>query len=53
MKTILGCSDKDMPNKKVLLGKLHNCFGNAYFEMGDIDKALEYHQKDLDLAMQW
>lgn len=53
MKMILGCSERDMPNKKVLLGKLHNCIGNAYLEIGDIDKALEHHQKDLELAMQW
>lgn len=53
MKTIVGCSEKDMPNKKVLLGRLHNCVGNAFLEMGDVDKALEHHQKDLELAMQW
>lgn len=53
MKMILGCSERDMPNKKVLLGKLHSCIGNAYLEIGDIDKALEHHQKDLELAMQW
>ncbi|XP_075894886.1 outer dynein arm-docking complex subunit 4 [Nelusetta ayraudi] len=52
MKMILGCSERDMPNKKVLLGKLHSCIGNAYLEIGDIDKALEHHQKDLELAMQ-
>lgn len=53
MKTILKCSEKDMPNKKILLGNLYNCVGNAFLEMGEMNKALEHHQKDLELAMQW
>lgn len=42
-----------MPNKKELLGKLYSCMGNALFDLGDVDKALEHHQKDLELATQW
>lgn len=50
---VQGCSEKDMPNKKELLGKLYSCMGNALFDLGDVDKALEHHQKDLELATQW
>lgn len=46
-------SEREMPDKKEVLGSLHNCIGNALIELGDMDKALEHHQKDLELAEQW
>ncbi|KAM6957638.1 outer dynein arm-docking complex subunit 4 [Aplochiton taeniatus] len=50
MKTIQGWSEETVPNKKDVLGNLHSCIGNALMELGEMDKALENHQKDLVLA---
>ena len=53
MKIVQGWSEKEVPNKKEVLGSLHSCIGNALFDLGDTDKALEYHQRDFELAKQW
>ncbi|XP_074553010.1 outer dynein arm-docking complex subunit 4 [Halichoeres trimaculatus] len=50
MKIVQTWSERDEPRKKEVLGNLHSCVGNALTEMGDIEKALEHHQKDLELA---
>lgn len=50
MKTVQTWSLKEVPDKKKVLAILHTCIANALFELGDIDKALEHHQKDLELA---
>ncbi|XP_056257513.1 outer dynein arm-docking complex subunit 4 [Seriola aureovittata] len=52
MKTVQGWSEKDAPNKKKVLGSLHSCIGNALMYLGDMEKALDHHQKDLELAKQ-
>ncbi|XP_020488274.2 outer dynein arm-docking complex subunit 4 isoform X2 [Labrus bergylta] len=52
MKALQGWSERDVPNKKEVLGSLHSCVGNALMDLGDLDKALEHHQKDLELASQ-
>lgn len=53
MEIVHGLSDKDISNKKELVGSLHSCIGNALIDLGNMDKALEHHQKDLELAKQW
>lgn len=53
MKIVYDWSEKDVPNKKEVLGSLHSCAGNALMDLGDMDKALVHHQKDLELAKQW
>ncbi|XP_054464136.1 outer dynein arm-docking complex subunit 4 [Anoplopoma fimbria] len=52
MKIVQGWSEREVPNKKELLGSLHSCIGNALMDLGDMDKALDHHQKDLELAEQ-
>ncbi|XP_071401543.1 outer dynein arm-docking complex subunit 4 isoform X1 [Centroberyx affinis] len=52
MKTVQGWSEKVVPNKKEVMGSLHSCIGNALIDLGDMDKALDHHQKDLELATQ-
>ncbi|XP_026233420.1 tetratricopeptide repeat protein 25 [Anabas testudineus] len=52
MKMVQGWSDKDISNKKEIIGNLHSCIGNALIDLGNMDKALEHHQKDLELAKQ-
>ncbi|KAL7378138.1 hypothetical protein ABVT39_009166 [Epinephelus coioides] len=52
MKIVQRWSEKEVPNKKEVLGTLHSCIGNALIDLGDMDKALEHHQKDLELAKQ-
>ncbi|XP_028268382.1 outer dynein arm-docking complex subunit 4 [Parambassis ranga] len=52
MKMVQMSSEKEVPNKKEILGDLHSYIGEALFELGDIEKALEHHQKDLKLAQQ-
>uniref|UniRef100_A0A3Q3XKD6 Outer dynein arm-docking complex subunit 4 n=1 Tax=Mola mola TaxID=94237 RepID=A0A3Q3XKD6_MOLML len=49
MKIVHDWSEKDVPNKKEVLGSLHS---NALMDLGDMDKALVHHQKDLELAKQ-
>lgn len=52
LKTVKGWSDEDVPNKKEVIGNLHSCLGNAKIEIGDMDGALECHNKDLEIARQ-
>ncbi|XP_051243344.1 outer dynein arm-docking complex subunit 4 [Dicentrarchus labrax] len=52
MKIVQRWSEKDVPNKKEVLGSLHSCIGNALIDLGDMDKALDHHRKDLELAKQ-
>nr|XP_004552359.2 tetratricopeptide repeat protein 25 isoform X1 [Maylandia zebra] len=52
MKMVQRWSEKEVPNKKEVLGTLHSCIGNALVDLGNMDKALEHHQKDLELAKQ-
>ncbi|TMS15314.1 Tetratricopeptide repeat protein 25 [Larimichthys crocea] len=52
LKIVQEWSEKEVPTKKEVLGRLHSCIGNALVELGDMDKALDHHQKDLDLAKQ-
>ncbi|TNN85991.1 Tetratricopeptide repeat protein 25 [Liparis tanakae] len=52
MKIVRGWSEKEVPNRKEVLGSLHSCIGNAFIDLGDTDRALEHHRKDLELAEQ-
>ncbi|XP_028311396.1 outer dynein arm-docking complex subunit 4 isoform X2 [Gouania willdenowi] len=52
MKEVQKWSEKEVPSKKEILGSLHSCTGNVLFHLGDMDKAIEHHQKDLELAKQ-
>uniref|UniRef100_A0A8C9Y6K1 Outer dynein arm-docking complex subunit 4 n=1 Tax=Sander lucioperca TaxID=283035 RepID=A0A8C9Y6K1_SANLU len=52
MKIVQGWSEKEVPNKKEVLGSLHSCIGNAFIDLGDLGKALDHHQKDLEFAKQ-
>ncbi|XP_063041806.1 outer dynein arm-docking complex subunit 4 [Engraulis encrasicolus] len=42
----------EVPNKAEVLGNLHSLIGNALIDLGDMDKALVHHYKDLELAKQ-
>lgn len=53
MRTVQGWSKKKYPFKEEIVCFLHSCIGNAMFDLGDIDKALQHHKKDLNLAKQW
>ncbi|XP_066498266.1 outer dynein arm-docking complex subunit 4 [Hoplias malabaricus] len=52
LKTVQGWSEEDLPDKKEVLGNLYSCIGNALMDLGDMDKALDNHIKDLELAQQ-
>ncbi|XP_038560615.1 tetratricopeptide repeat protein 25 [Micropterus salmoides] len=52
MKIVQEWSEKEVPDKREVLGSLHSCIGNALIELGDIGKALDHHQKDLELAQE-
>uniref|UniRef100_A0A3B4ZKA2 Outer dynein arm-docking complex subunit 4 n=1 Tax=Stegastes partitus TaxID=144197 RepID=A0A3B4ZKA2_9TELE len=52
MKIVQRCSEKEVPDKKQIMGSLHSCMGKAWFDLGDMDKALEHHQRDLEVAEQ-
>ncbi|XP_048846916.1 outer dynein arm-docking complex subunit 4 isoform X1 [Brienomyrus brachyistius] len=50
LKTVQNWSEGTVPNKVEVLGNLHSCIGNALFDMGEMKRALDSHQKDLELA---
>ncbi|XP_034395257.1 tetratricopeptide repeat protein 25 [Cyclopterus lumpus] len=52
MKMLRGWTEKEVPNQKEVMGSLHSCIGNAFIDLGDMDRALEHHRKDLELATQ-
>ncbi|KAI4894996.1 hypothetical protein NFI96_032186 [Prochilodus magdalenae] len=52
LKTVQCWSEEALPNKNEVLGNLHSCIGNALMDLGDMDKALDNHLKDLELAQQ-
>ncbi|XP_030649491.1 outer dynein arm-docking complex subunit 4 [Chanos chanos] len=52
LKTVQGWSEDALPNKNEVLGNLYSCIGNALMDLGEMDKALDNHQKDLELARQ-
>ncbi|XP_074783062.1 outer dynein arm-docking complex subunit 4 [Athene noctua] len=52
LKTVQGCSEDEVPNKGELLGNLLSCIGNAQFEMGRTEAALQSHRMDLEFARQ-
>lgn len=53
VKMVQKWSDEEIPNKKEVLDSLHSCIGNALVDVGHKDKALEHHQKELELAKWW
>ncbi|CAN9505406.1 unnamed protein product [Ophioblennius macclurei] len=52
MRVVQKWSERDVPNKKEVLSSLHSCIGNAALDLGDMERALEHHRKDLELAEQ-
>ncbi|XP_015253305.1 PREDICTED: tetratricopeptide repeat protein 25 [Cyprinodon variegatus] len=52
IKRVQRYSKKVCPIKEEMMCFLHSCIGNASFDLGDVDKALEHHYKDLELAKQ-
>ncbi|XP_061604838.1 outer dynein arm-docking complex subunit 4 isoform X2 [Phyllopteryx taeniolatus] len=50
LQMVQGWSEKDVPDEKHDLGSTHSFTGNALVDLGEMDKAREYHLKDLDLA---
>ncbi|XP_076851511.1 outer dynein arm-docking complex subunit 4 isoform X2 [Brachyhypopomus gauderio] len=50
LKTVQGWSDDVLINRSEVLGNLYSCIGNALMDLGDMDKALDNHLKDLELA---
>lgn len=53
LKMVQKWSEREVPHKKEVLGNLHSCIGNALIILGDMDKALQHHKKDLELAKEW
>lgn len=39
-----------LPNKDDILANLFSCKGNSYLEMGDLKKALRFHQEDYEIS---
>ncbi|XP_054908178.1 outer dynein arm-docking complex subunit 4 [Poeciliopsis prolifica] len=50
IKTVQGLLDNECPIKDELMCFLHSCMGQAFFDLGDLDRAMEYHEDDLYLA---
>ncbi len=52
LREVENMSDDDIPNRAEVVANLHSCIGNAYLEMGNTNKAMEHHKKDLEIAEQ-
>ncbi|PWA17839.1 hypothetical protein CCH79_00008272, partial [Gambusia affinis] len=52
IKTVQGLTDKECLIKDELMCFLHSCMGLAFFDLGDLDRAMEHHEDDLNLARQ-
>lgn len=50
LQTLEGYKESDIENKKEIQATLHSSIGNALLETGDLGKALEEHQMDLDIS---
>ncbi|XP_064643391.1 outer dynein arm-docking complex subunit 4-like isoform X2 [Lineus longissimus] len=50
LKTVEGWPENTIPNKPDVLANLHGCMGNAHIELRNYTKALNHHNKDLELA---
>ncbi|XP_073793714.1 outer dynein arm-docking complex subunit 4 isoform X3 [Danio rerio] len=50
MKVVKDWSEDALPNKNEVLGNLHSYIGNALMDLGNMDRALHHHEKDLELA---
>lgn len=42
--------EESLKNKPSVLANLYSAMGNAYLEQGKYTQALDWHNKDLDLA---
>ena len=50
LKLVENASDDDVQNKPELIASLNSSIGNAYLEMNKLNQALDFHQRDLDIA---
>ncbi|KAK2150784.1 hypothetical protein LSH36_389g01003 [Paralvinella palmiformis] len=50
MKTVESYSDSVIHNKQEVIAGLQSLMGNAYIELGELDKALHHHNIDLEMA---
>ncbi|XP_014665347.1 PREDICTED: tetratricopeptide repeat protein 25-like isoform X2 [Priapulus caudatus] len=50
IKPIQNLSEKECSNKAELQCTLYSYIGNAYLELGNRDKALQFHKKDLEIS---
>uniref|UniRef100_A0A8C4NGJ4 Outer dynein arm-docking complex subunit 4 n=1 Tax=Eptatretus burgeri TaxID=7764 RepID=A0A8C4NGJ4_EPTBU len=46
-------SDSELPTRNEVLANLHNCIGNALLRLGCIDEAMENHEAELTLAVEY
>lgn len=50
LRKVMSMSESSVPNKSDVVANLHSCVGNAHLELGQTDKALEHHERDLAIA---
>ncbi|MEE6512724.1 hypothetical protein FKM82_019915 [Ascaphus truei] len=50
LKNIQGWTGKGVSTKDELVGNLYSCIGNAQMDMGQMEGALQSHEKDLEIA---
>lgn len=43
-------SDKDLVNRQEVMANLHSIIGNCNLDLGNIQKALTHHKKDLEIG---
>ena len=53
LKSVEGITKEDLANKVEVIANINSCIGNAYIELEQFQKALRYHEKDLNLSKEW
>lgn len=50
LKQVEGMSSDELQNRAEIMATLYSSIGNAYLEMNNFNRAMEYHERDLELA---
>jgi hypothetical protein len=43
-------SSDELQNRAEIMATLYSSIGNAYLEMNNFNKAMDYHERDLEIA---
>ena len=50
LKQVEGMSSDKLQNRPEIMATLYSSIGNGYLEMNNFSRAMEYHERDLELS---